>query len=1105
MLTFDRKPCSSPARSPDPMTASQRAVRSPSVSPPRFRLASPGEGGAAGRLDLARFRITPPVQRKPTISAPGDASEREADEVAERVMRMADPAPIGAAPAAVQRKCAACEDEEDAAIQTKRAPAANAGAALDGEAAVRAARRGGEPLPRAVRELFEPRFGYDFGDVRVHVGGDAASAARAVEARAYTTGRDIVFGAGEYAPATLEGQRLLAHELTHVVQQASFASRPSGLSGARPARIARQPAPSADGEVTNLLGDALATAIVEERFAFVFAELDMRDMKPMLDVLDRLAAAEIEVLIAHCHAPHTDGRFAERLRAALTTVWIAKGGGSAGMEVVKSGVEAIAQTAQTAAIVAYLKAHAATEDARILLHQLSPEADEAPRGAAGAAEGGVLSAFKQAVRKRALAALEGNLTAIEREEAKYADTREESAAWARLREIVKPMLARDRQLKQAAEDFDAQAARAGEAARAVAALVERSEGEGGAEGGRADSPMDHASALLDEQAQLAAPLQGAEEGAPAERAREADVSDAQGELEASAALWKQRAASARAARQALRAAYPILAAGDLLHDEGQEGASGASAKGADTNEQLLAKIRVRVFGASREAIARTKERILSDSVPLDELGPIVREVEREMRLGDPARAQDKAIVDGWIAQTRSRERTLQIAVAGAAVAFGIAAIVTGGAAAVMLGLIGSTVGLAGAIHDVRRAGALSDAATAGDIGAPLLDDPDAAKAAYHMALVDLVLSGIDFAVALKQARSMATVMAPERAAGRGAGGGARAAGGATADVTREQLAAELDYLARNAKNPKVVRGEPPRRTARLGEHDWIEQPGGGWCRYSTKPACTPQNGIPGTLRAAPMAEFKPQTRILDPADFEKVGDVKQGLNPDKIRLRQRSTGKEYLFKPASAEQEANWGNSMGILAGDRARKTPAAAELAERLGIPTPKADLVDYGGEIGSLQDWQHDLDQGESLKELLTLNQARYAEVKASQLKKDLDTFNYFIGAMDSHEGDMIVFVDSVGKPSRIVQLDNDISLGPLPTRYPYLGKALPGYHEPLPGVISKDLYDRLSAMSTASGQADVRKALQAWLTEKEMDSAFIRLNEILDRVKAGTIKVE
>jgi hypothetical protein len=70
-----------------------------------------------------------------------------------------------------------------------------------------------------VLSYFEPRFGQDFSQVRVHADAGAAVAARAVQARAYTFGRDIVFGAGEYAPATTEGKRLLAHELTHVTQQ----------------------------------------------------------------------------------------------------------------------------------------------------------------------------------------------------------------------------------------------------------------------------------------------------------------------------------------------------------------------------------------------------------------------------------------------------------------------------------------------------------------------------------------------------------------------------------------------------------------------------------------------------------------------------------------------------------------------------------------------------------------------------------------------------------------------------------------------------------------------------------------------------------------------
>jgi hypothetical protein len=152
------------------------------------------------------------------LSSPGDPLEREADEVADRVLRLAEPVPIGLAPSGIQRQCAACEAEEEDLIQAKSS-LLDSGAMLDTGVAVRAANHGGVPLPAEVRSYFEPRFGHDFGRVRVHADGDAARAATAVQARAYTVGRDIVFGDGQYAPATVEGKRLLAHELTHVVQQ----------------------------------------------------------------------------------------------------------------------------------------------------------------------------------------------------------------------------------------------------------------------------------------------------------------------------------------------------------------------------------------------------------------------------------------------------------------------------------------------------------------------------------------------------------------------------------------------------------------------------------------------------------------------------------------------------------------------------------------------------------------------------------------------------------------------------------------------------------------------------------------------------------------------
>src|SRR5215208_2425118 len=77
----------------------------------------------------------------------------------------------------------------------------------------------GQPLDANTRDFMEPRFGHDFSRVRVHTDAQAAESAQAVNALAYTVGRDVVFGTGQYAPETSEGRRLLAHELTHVMQQ----------------------------------------------------------------------------------------------------------------------------------------------------------------------------------------------------------------------------------------------------------------------------------------------------------------------------------------------------------------------------------------------------------------------------------------------------------------------------------------------------------------------------------------------------------------------------------------------------------------------------------------------------------------------------------------------------------------------------------------------------------------------------------------------------------------------------------------------------------------------------------------------------------------------
>jgi hypothetical protein len=177
----------------------------------------------------------PHLQTKLKVSTPGDQYEQEADRVAEQVMRMAAP-PVHSDTSqvrqssglSVQRKCARCEDDENL-LQRKESHAdagSHASASQDVPQVMRdVLGSAGQPLDAATRDFMESRFEYDFGNVRVHSGAQAQAAARSVDALAFTVGRDVVFGAAQYSPHTTEGKRLLAHELTHVVQQGATGSK----------------------------------------------------------------------------------------------------------------------------------------------------------------------------------------------------------------------------------------------------------------------------------------------------------------------------------------------------------------------------------------------------------------------------------------------------------------------------------------------------------------------------------------------------------------------------------------------------------------------------------------------------------------------------------------------------------------------------------------------------------------------------------------------------------------------------------------------------------------------------------------------------------------
>jgi hypothetical protein len=123
---------------------------------------------------------------------------------------------------------------------------------------------GGDALDDATRHDMEARLGHDFGDVRVHTDGRAAESARSVNAHAYTVGNDVVFQRDRYAPGSDEGRKMLAHELTHVIQQRSGpvdgTPAPGGISISDPADPFEREAASRAEQVVSGPGPAPVTA-----------------------------------------------------------------------------------------------------------------------------------------------------------------------------------------------------------------------------------------------------------------------------------------------------------------------------------------------------------------------------------------------------------------------------------------------------------------------------------------------------------------------------------------------------------------------------------------------------------------------------------------------------------------------------------------------------------------------------------------------------------------------------------------------------------------------------------------------------------------------------
>lgn len=224
---------------------------------PKRDVARPSWRSAQRSSRRSEISFLPPalraVQAKLTVGAADDPFEREADQTAERVMRMPLPKPLTPASdggprigddGPIRRMCSGCEEErvsrkagdgeEEGVSEAKSVIGNDLGSRIHGICT------GGAPLSEQHRSFFEPRFGHDFSKVRIHADRAAAETARSLRARAYTLGSHIAFGAGQYSPETAEGRRLLAHELTHVVQQGQ--AGPAATHRASAAVVQREPA-----------------------------------------------------------------------------------------------------------------------------------------------------------------------------------------------------------------------------------------------------------------------------------------------------------------------------------------------------------------------------------------------------------------------------------------------------------------------------------------------------------------------------------------------------------------------------------------------------------------------------------------------------------------------------------------------------------------------------------------------------------------------------------------------------------------------------------------------------------------------------------------------
>jgi hypothetical protein len=212
-----------PSLAPPPIVVQRDAVAAPTSEAPLPEYTPLEPNALQNHPLMGNISDLPPIQTKLTIGAPGDRYEQEADTIARKVVSQINSPTAQAKPATkvLQRQPVGRDITVSPFAGMMQAKEAIAGgpASQDLESSINRAKGGGQPLDAGLQQSMGQAMGADFSGVRVHTDANSHQLNQSIQAKAFTTGQDVFFAQGQYNPGSKGGQELIAHELTHVVQQ----------------------------------------------------------------------------------------------------------------------------------------------------------------------------------------------------------------------------------------------------------------------------------------------------------------------------------------------------------------------------------------------------------------------------------------------------------------------------------------------------------------------------------------------------------------------------------------------------------------------------------------------------------------------------------------------------------------------------------------------------------------------------------------------------------------------------------------------------------------------------------------------------------------------